>query len=83
MAFIVYILYTKLSDQYYIGHTSNLDDRLFRHINSGSKFTKKAKDWELAYKEEFITKSDAYKREMEIKNKKSRKFIKMLISAGG
>ena len=53
MTFYVYILYSVAIDQYYIGHTSNLSDRLFRHMNSGSKSTKKANDWKLVYKEEF------------------------------
>ncbi len=53
MPFHVYILYSKSIDQYYIGHTAEINDRLFRHNNSGSKSTKKANDWELFYKEEF------------------------------
>ena len=79
MSFTVYILYSKGIDQFYIGHTENLNDRLFRHNNSGSKGTKKANDWELVYQELFETRSEAYKREMEIKNKKSRKYIEQLI----
>jgi putative endonuclease len=53
MSFHVYILYSKSIDQYYIGHTAEIHDRLFRHNNSGSKSTKKANDWELFYKENF------------------------------
>ena len=58
----------------------NLKDRIFRHNNSGSKGTKKANNWELVYQELFETRSEAYKREMEIKKKKSRKYIELLIS---
>ena len=65
-------------DQYYIGHSENLENRLFRHNNSGSKFTKKTKDWRLVYSEEFNSKSAASKREMEIKKKKSKKYIQSL-----
>ena len=79
----VYILYSAKLDQYYIGHSSDLADRLFRHLNSGSKATKKAKDWILVYKEEFESKSLAYKRELEIKRKKSRNYIESLISSAG
>ena len=49
MSFIVYILYSQAIDQYYVGHTTDLDDRHFRHTNSGSKSTKKANDWKLMY----------------------------------
>ena len=42
MSFIVYILYSSAPDQYYIGHTENIGDRILRHNNSGSKSAKKA-----------------------------------------
>ncbi len=78
----VYIIYSEKIDQYYIGHSADLDDRFFRHLNSASKATKKANDWEIAYKEKFDTKSLAYN-EMEIKRKKSRKYIEWLINSVG
>ena len=80
MSFTVYIIYSKSIDQYYIGHTENLADRLFRHRNSGSLSTKKSKDWELKYTEQFETRSDAANREKAIKAKKSRKYIEHLIA---
>jgi putative endonuclease len=51
MPFHVYIIYSATLDQYYIGQTQDVADRLFRHNNSGSKSTKKAKDWKLVYEE--------------------------------
>ena len=77
--YIVYIIYSKKVDQYYIGQTSNIENRLSNHNNSGSKSTKKASDWVLKYAEELQTRGDAMKRELEIKKKKSRKFIEKLI----
>jgi len=77
------MLYSPSINQYYIGHTENLEDRLFRHTNSGSKFTKKAHDWVISYTEEFETRQSAEQRELEIKNKKSRKYIEWLISSVG
>ncbi|MBN8688850.1 MAG: GIY-YIG nuclease family protein [Chitinophagales bacterium] len=41
MPYTVYIVYSANIDQYYIGQTENLPDRLFRHRNSGSLATKK------------------------------------------
>ena len=79
MKFVVYILFSKSIDRYYIGQTQNLEDRLYRHRNSGSKSTKKAKDWELVYTEYFINRSLALARELEIKSKKSRVYINLLI----
>ncbi|MDP2189382.1 MAG: GIY-YIG nuclease family protein [Sphingobacteriaceae bacterium] len=49
--FFVYILFSPILNRYYIGHTGQLSDRLFRHIHSGSKSTKAANDWKLVYKE--------------------------------
>jgi predicted GIY-YIG superfamily endonuclease len=79
----MYILHSKTLNQYYIGHTENLDDRFFRHNNSGSKATKKANDWKLVYQQEYSSRSEAMKAEMAIKKKKSRKYIEKLISSVG
>ena len=79
--YYVYIIYSESTDSYYIGQTSDLEDRLFRHCNSGSKSTKKAKDWKLVYKEVYESRSESVLREREIKNKKSRKYIEKLISS--
>ncbi|MBN8667177.1 MAG: GIY-YIG nuclease family protein [Chitinophagales bacterium] len=79
MPYFVYIIYSSQIDQYYIGHTENLKDRLFRHQNSGSKATKKAKDWVMVYSENFESRSEAARREKEIKAKKSRKYIESVV----
>ena len=80
MAFYLYIIYSPSIDQYYVGQTDDLDNRIFRHNNSGSKSTKKANDWVLKYTESYNSRSDAVKRETEIKKKKSRKYIETLIA---
>jgi putative endonuclease len=64
--FYVYILYSKELDRFYIGQTENLDDRLYRHTNSGSKSTKMANDWVLKHKEEFQTRNEAVRREWQL-----------------
>ncbi len=79
--FYVYIIFSKALDRYYIGHTQNLSERIFRHTNSGSKYTKIATDWVLMYQETFNTRSEAMKRESEIKKKKSKKYIESLIDS--
>ncbi len=79
MDFCVYIIYSSQLNTYYIGHSQNLEDRLGRHTNQRSKFTKKANDWQLVYQERFLTRAAAMKRESEIKRKKSRIYIESLI----
>ena len=83
MSFTVYIIYSVCLNKHYVGHCEDLDNRLFRHNNSGSKYTKKANDWKVVYTEIFFTKAEAFRREMEIKKKKSRKYIDWLISSSG
>ena len=66
--FYTYILRSELLAKYYIGHTSdNLNERLRKHLSNHSGFTSKAKDWEIIYSENFLTKAEAYNRELEIK----------------
>ena len=83
MGCVVYIIYSSSLDQYYVGKSENIEERLFRHNNSGSKSTKKANDWELVYTEIYQTDSEAVKRELAIKKKKSRKYIEWLIRSTG
>ena len=75
LMFYLYIIFSKKLDKYYVGQTDNIFNRLFQHNSGYSKFTSKASDWELKYSEEFDLRENAYKREMEIKKKKSRKYI--------
>ncbi|MEW6701400.1 MAG: GIY-YIG nuclease family protein [Bacteroidota bacterium] len=78
-----YILFSEKISKYYIGCTDNLTWRLERHNLGWGKFTKRGIPWKLVYFENFINKSDAFKREREIKNKKSRKYIEDLICHAG
>ncbi len=77
--FYTYIIYSKTIDKYYVGSCQDIQQRLNDHLNSRSKYTKVAKDWELRYVERFDTRSEAYQREMQIKKMKSRKYIETLI----
>ena len=78
--FTVYILYSISLDNYYIGHTSDIEDRIQRHNQKRSKSTKGGVPWLLVYTEEFTTKSLAYSREMQIKKKKSRIYMEKLLA---
>ncbi|TCZ70624.1 GIY-YIG nuclease family protein [Flaviaesturariibacter aridisoli] len=62
-SFCGYIIYAASLDQYYLGSTGNLEDRLYRHRNSGSKGTKKAKDWALRNTESCAWRAEALNRE--------------------
>ena len=77
--FKVYILYSSQIDQYYVGHTQDIEDRLMRHNSGRSLSTKKGKPWILMYTESFDTRSEAMIREKAIKKMKSRAYIEQLI----
>jgi len=74
----VYILYSAKIDRYYVGVTDNLAWRLERHNAGWGKYTKRGIPWKLVHSETFTTKSDALKRERQIKNRKSRIYIESL-----
>ncbi|WP_297098986.1 GIY-YIG nuclease family protein [uncultured Draconibacterium sp.] len=77
--YFCYILYSQKLDKFYIGSTADLEGRLQRHNTSNKGFTSTGKPWELKYYETFDEKSDAMKREMQLKKWKSRSTILKLI----
>ena len=80
--FTVYVLYSKDFDKIYIGFTSDLGQRLLSHNELGKKgWTIKFRPWQLIYKEEYSEKSDAMKREKQLKIATGRNFIWSLIKA--
>ncbi len=80
--FYVYILFSKTRDKYYIGSSQNIEQRVKKHNEKHKGFTGHTKDWVLVYSEEFQTLSEARNRELQIKRKKSRKYIEWLIDKG-
>jgi len=79
MTYFVYVLKSVEKGIYYIGSTGDLKDRLERHNSGRSKFTGSGKPWKLIYTEEFESRSDAVRREKELKSWKSRKRLEELI----
>jgi len=65
----VYIMSNQCRTTFYIGVTSNLDGRIWQHINGeGSLFVKKYKLHYLVYYEYFERITDAINREKQLKN---------------
>jgi putative endonuclease len=79
-AYYFYILHSPTLNKYYIGHTSNLSERVKKHNTNHKDFTGKAADWEIVYVEVFETKSGAAKRESQIKGWKNRERLEALVS---
>ena len=81
MMFYVYILYSVDFDKYYIGHTDNLNDRLWSHNNTErATFTSKYRPWTFAACFEIgERRADAMKVESQLKKLKSKIMLKRII----
>ena len=82
--FTVYAIASETTGKIYIGQTIDLAVRLKQHNSEGSghlgQFTKQNKGpWRLVHKEEFETRTNAIKREKQLKSFRGREFIKKLI----
>ena len=55
--------------------------RIMQHNTGRNASTRSGIPWDIKYTEEYTTRSEAQFREMEIKKKKSRKYIEWLISS--
>ncbi|MCK4642876.1 GIY-YIG nuclease family protein [bacterium] len=79
MKFYIYIIQSSSTGRFYIGSTNNLDDRLNRHNNNRSKATKNRGPRKLVHSEKYDTRSEAVKREVELKSMHSHSYIETLI----
>ena len=79
MPYYVYIIQTLIDGTYYVGFTQNVDERVTRHNQRRSKYTRGRGPWELVGTEEFADRSSAMKREKEIKSRKKKEYIESLV----
>ena len=79
MPYFVYIIQSLKDGSFYVGSTRDLDERLERHNQGRSKFTKGKRPWKVVYREERVDRSAAMEREREIKSKKDKSYIEALL----
>jgi putative endonuclease len=79
--FVVYAIYNSDADKIYIGQTSDIDERLRLHNEHTFKgFTSRFRgEWKLVYKEPVATRSEALRREKQLKSGNGRAYIKSLL----
>ena len=80
MTYTVYVLFSEKHSKIYIGYTSNLIQRFISHQALGKDWTAKFRPWIVIYCEYFSEKSDARKREMQLKQHRSRLKIRTQIN---
>ena len=69
-----------MTDRYYIGYTSDVNDRLRHHNSRANKSTRDGIPWNLIYCENFQTKREAWLRERQIKSYKGGEAFKKLVN---
>ena len=77
---VTYILESIKNGRRYVGSTDDIQQRLKHHNSGANKSTKPYRPWKVIYTEDFDTKPDAFKREMQIKSYKGGRAFKELIS---
>ena len=78
--FVVYALHSQKFDKIYIGYTANLIQRFLSHNKLATKgYTIKFRPWKVVHVEFFNNKTDAIKREKQLKNYRGRIFIRNII----
>ena len=76
--YYVYIIQSEKDGSFYIGHTRDLEERVKRHNQGRSKYTKSKLPWTLVYYEKVQTKAKAVQREKLIKSYKGGREFKKL-----
>jgi putative endonuclease len=78
--YYVYVLRVKKTGKHYVGQTENLTKRLEKHSRGETKSMKNRGEFEMVYVEKCSTRSDAMRREKEIKSYKGGEAFKRLLS---
>ncbi len=77
----MYVLYSPRFNKIYIGFSGDVRNRLLIHNDSrNTGWTAHYQPWELFYTEEYTTKSEAMKREKQLKTSRGRAFVWEMIS---
>ncbi len=77
----VHAIYNKKNDKIYIGESSSVERRVEEHNQKkGNHFTAKFEgEWVLIYEESLATRTEAIKREKQLKSYRGREYIKQFI----
>jgi putative endonuclease len=74
-----YIIHSKKLDKFYVGETSDFEQRIKFHNSGFSEFTSKANDWQIYLLISCKDREIARKLEKHIKSMKSKRYIQNLL----
>jgi len=77
--FYVYLLQSVVRNEFYVGFTGNLKNRLIEHNQKLNFSTKRYAPWKLIYYEACLEKADAERREKYLKTTQGGRLIKRRI----
>ncbi len=76
---IVYILFSKKLQRFYVGYTSmTMKERMRRHLTHKKGFTARANDWKIVFTKEVNSKTQALKLEKKIKKRGAKRYLEDL-----
>ena len=78
MKFFVYILHSSTTGKYYCGQTNNLEDRIRRHNNGESKYTRTGVPWDLIKVILCSSRSESVQLESKIKKRGIKRYLEGL-----
>ena len=73
--FYAYILYNSIKNRFYTGQTEDIAARLQGHNSGKVKSTKSGAPWKLKHHEAFATRTEAVRKEMQIKKRGAKRYL--------
>ena len=79
--YFTYVLYSEKHNKIYVGFTKDLTNRFNSHNYLAQKgWTVRFRPWDILFYETYSTKSEAMKREKELKSSRGRNYIRTYIN---
>ena len=79
MGYYVYVLESQSSGRRYVGHTKDVDHRVWWHNAGHNVSTRKRGPWRIVLSEELRTRAEAMKRERFLKTGRGRKELAAIL----
>jgi|SRR3989338_589663 len=79
LQYCVYVLLSQKDNNFYIGYTTNLHQRLTSHIQGNSKATEPRRPFTLLFCEYYLSKHDATRREKYFKTTIGKKVLRLML----